>query len=170
MSVIRCDRCGRLFDLGHDDRNDWNVIARQGEAVGYLCPDCQTPEENAEAEIRAATLDYDTDAEGRIVGRVKLPIPELDDGQMRALTDAAEQRHSNARVWVAGRRVAPADLRFAVLTADEDGDVIGQVLFAIDASGPFAFTPIEPRPESSLLARFVENVVENWRDWEDNAG
>jgi hypothetical protein len=30
---------------------EWNATLRQGVVVGYLCPDCQTPEENAEAAI-----------------------------------------------------------------------------------------------------------------------
>ncbi|MFF9899128.1 hypothetical protein [Streptomyces longispororuber] len=36
--------------------------------VGLLCPECQTPEENAEAEVEAAALDYANtapDADGR---------------------------------------------------------------------------------------------------------
>jgi hypothetical protein len=30
---------------------EWNATLRQGVVVGYLCPDGQTPEENAEAAI-----------------------------------------------------------------------------------------------------------------------
>ncbi|MFJ7258202.1 hypothetical protein ACIQWV_38170 [Streptomyces sp. NPDC098085] len=45
-----------------------NIEFTQGGPVGYLCPECQTPEENAEASVKAATLDYAntaSDAEGR---------------------------------------------------------------------------------------------------------
>lgn len=60
--VIRCDRCRRRY-RGH---GEWNVIGRQGAIVGLLCPSCQTPEENAEAEINAATLDYVTGPDGLV--------------------------------------------------------------------------------------------------------
>jgi hypothetical protein len=43
-----------------------------GEPIGYLCPNCQTPEENAEAEINLATIDYSVDDQGRMVGRPKV--------------------------------------------------------------------------------------------------
>lgn len=31
---------------------------KAGRPVGHICPNCQTPEENAEAEINDATTDY----------------------------------------------------------------------------------------------------------------
>jgi hypothetical protein len=43
-----------------------------GVVVGLLCPQCQTPEENAEAEINAATLIYEVGPDGRIGGRPRL--------------------------------------------------------------------------------------------------
>ena len=52
--VIKCDRCGRRY-RGH---GEWNIVLSQGIATGFLCPDCQTPEENAEAVINEATVDY----------------------------------------------------------------------------------------------------------------
>jgi hypothetical protein len=55
--LIRCDRCGRRY-RGQDD---WNVTASMGRIVGFLCSSCQTPEENAEAAIKEATLDYRID-------------------------------------------------------------------------------------------------------------
>lgn len=36
----------------------WNAVFRSGVVHSYLCPACQTPEENAEAEINEATLNY----------------------------------------------------------------------------------------------------------------
>ncbi|GAA5610572.1 hypothetical protein CP981_15735 [Streptomyces platensis] len=63
---IVCDRCRRTL-RGADD--GWNVVMDSGYAVGYLCPDCQTAEENAEAEVHQATLDYNAgqvDEHGRV--------------------------------------------------------------------------------------------------------
>ncbi|MCV7380265.1 hypothetical protein H7K38_16600 [Mycobacterium alsense] len=37
---------------------DWNVVVEYGVVMGLLCPACQTPEENAEAAVNEATLDY----------------------------------------------------------------------------------------------------------------
>lgn len=51
---MKCDRCKRRY-RGH---GDWNVVFAKGFATGYLCPECQTPEENTEAEINLATVDY----------------------------------------------------------------------------------------------------------------
>jgi hypothetical protein len=51
---------------------DYQLSAtRAGVVVGALCPDCQTPEENAEAEINAATLEYQPDPHGRMTARPK---------------------------------------------------------------------------------------------------
>jgi len=68
--IVRCSRCNRRMrsDTG------WNVVAHKGRVVEHLCPDCQTPEENAEAVINEATLDYEgggVDDEGRSWARLK---------------------------------------------------------------------------------------------------
>ena len=63
-----CARCDKRFR----GRGPWNVTLAAGRIAEYLCPECQTPEENAEAEINLATLNYATDALGRIVGRPKV--------------------------------------------------------------------------------------------------
>jgi len=52
--VIKCSRCRRR--MRRDD--GWNMTFRGGFLIGHLCPECQSPEENAEAEINEATLDY----------------------------------------------------------------------------------------------------------------
>lgn len=62
-----CDRCGRRARSLAAMEN-WNVIAEFGLITGLLCDRCQTPEEYAEAEIRAATLDYAVIG-GRLAGR-----------------------------------------------------------------------------------------------------
>lgn len=50
----------------------WNATVSRGVITGYLCPGCQTPDENAEAEIHEATLDYGVNSLGRLVGRPEL--------------------------------------------------------------------------------------------------
>ena len=45
---------------------------RGGARVGVHCPDCQTPEENAEAAINEATLEYAMDEQGRPMARHKI--------------------------------------------------------------------------------------------------
>ncbi|MER6304721.1 hypothetical protein [Streptomyces sp. NPDC001657] len=69
VTDIVCDRCKRPMQ-GEGD--GWNVVLDKGYAIGYLCPDCQTGEENAEAEVHEATLDYSA---GRVEedGRVRWP-------------------------------------------------------------------------------------------------
>jgi hypothetical protein len=64
-----CDRCGRrLRNPGPDC--EWNVIVELGVITGLICPNCQTPAENAEAAIHEATLDYAV-IDGRLAGRHK---------------------------------------------------------------------------------------------------
>ena len=66
-TTIRCDRCKRrLRNPAAPERVECDVQA--GRIVGYLCPDCQTPAENAEAEINEATLVYGQTAGGRYFG------------------------------------------------------------------------------------------------------
>lgn len=68
MTKIRCLRCNRRQRSGIG----WNVELHQGLPVFYLCPDCQTPEETAEARINEATLVYGRDAFGRSIGRPRV--------------------------------------------------------------------------------------------------
>lgn len=53
-TTATCDRCGKTYR----GEPDWNVIYRHGVTVGHRCPDDQTPEDNAEAEIRAAGASF----------------------------------------------------------------------------------------------------------------
>lgn len=70
-----CDRCRRSTSLGAAERDLWNMELRRGVIVGFMCPLCQTPEENAEAMIHQATLDYlGTDELGRVVARPKVEL------------------------------------------------------------------------------------------------
>lgn len=52
--VIRCTRCQRRWR----GAENWNVTVEQGFPVGITCPSCQTVDENLEAEINEATIDY----------------------------------------------------------------------------------------------------------------
>lgn len=63
----RCERCDRRYK----GRGDWNVTVVAGVVVGLLCPSCQSIEENAEAEVNRATLDYGLRGDGRLVGTPK---------------------------------------------------------------------------------------------------
>ncbi len=49
--IIRCARCGRR----HRGQTDWNAVYQHGVVTHYLCPDDQTPQDNAEAVINEAT-------------------------------------------------------------------------------------------------------------------
>lgn len=69
----KCSRCGLRI---RRDLVGWNVVFDQGKLVGYLCPRCQTAEENAEAVINESTLDYSrasTNAFGRLRAPAKGP-------------------------------------------------------------------------------------------------
>lgn len=65
--VVRCSECHRRMR----SMAGWNSVFKAGVVVGNLCPDCQTPEQNAEAEINEATLDYGINALGLIVAKPK---------------------------------------------------------------------------------------------------
>lgn len=68
MTVIRCDRCRKRYR----NHGDWNVIFQSGFIVGYLCPKCQTVEENAEAVVNESTINYGIDPfTGQHVGTLK---------------------------------------------------------------------------------------------------
>jgi hypothetical protein len=137
MAVIRCDRCNRRLRK----LDGSNVIYDQGAIVGYLCPACQTPEENAEAEIKEATLSYFRDSEGHVLARPKTAIPELSDDEMLALTESER-----------------TDLKFKVVLAAEGGGAeIAKVMFVVGEDGPFGYTPLgQPRPEPTTIAALVE--------------
>lgn len=69
---ISCKRCGKRVRATRKGIEGWNIEAHRGIVFGFLCPGCQTPEENAEAEINSATLDYEgADAFGFLRARPK---------------------------------------------------------------------------------------------------
>ncbi|WP_458681653.1 hypothetical protein [Prescottella equi] len=66
--TIRCDRCRRRWR----GNGDWNVTVESGNPVGITCPNCQTVEENTEAVINEATIDYlGFGPDGRLFGVTK---------------------------------------------------------------------------------------------------
>lgn len=85
-AVLHCMTCPAVTDPATEpeDAARWNHVWLQGRVTmtrppqrrgGRLhvwagnCPDCQTPEENAEAEVNLATLDYSravADESGRL--------------------------------------------------------------------------------------------------------
>lgn len=67
---ITCSRCGRISRA--TKAKQWNVTMQQGRLIGYLCPDCQTPEENAEAEINDSITRYGMNAFGQVIGFPKM--------------------------------------------------------------------------------------------------
>lgn len=69
-TTIKCDRCKRRVKF--KNAQGWNMTMVRGMIAGHLCPNCQTPEENAEAEINLATTSYGRDAFGRIIGNPKV--------------------------------------------------------------------------------------------------
>lgn len=65
--TVRCSRCRKVCR----DMTDWNAVYSAGCVTGFLCPTCQTAEENAEAVVNEATLTYATDRFGRTIARSK---------------------------------------------------------------------------------------------------
>ena len=66
--VARCMRCGRRMrsDVG------WNVVLEDDVVTAFICPECQLPEETAEAEINDATMDFlGVDDQGKVDMRTK---------------------------------------------------------------------------------------------------
>lgn len=74
MRIIKCHECGkRLRRITSECA--WNAIFSDGAIVGYLCPGCQTPTQNAEAVVNQATLQYGRDRSGRYFAQPKAGLP-----------------------------------------------------------------------------------------------
>jgi len=73
IPIIRCSRCRRrLRKPGTASEDGWNAVLDMGIVTAVLCPDCQTPEEHAEAANNDATTEYvGMTVDGRMVGRAK---------------------------------------------------------------------------------------------------
>lgn len=65
--TFTCTRCGSTGS----DPDGWNGEFEAGRLVAIICPACQTAEQNAEAEINAATIEYETNAFGQLIEKPK---------------------------------------------------------------------------------------------------
>lgn len=68
-AAVRCSRCHRRCV----NDKDWNTMWKQGVLVGFVCPDCQTPEESLEARVNQSVYDYDR-MQSDPDGRMRLPL------------------------------------------------------------------------------------------------
>lgn len=59
-----CGTCKRPYPADPDECGDWFAQSFQGRTFQVICPDCQTPEQVAEREIRLATESRDFDDKG----------------------------------------------------------------------------------------------------------
>lgn len=64
----RCGRCGKHAS----DTSGWSAAVAMGAIVSILCGSCQTRDEQAEAAVNSATLDFAL-INGRIASRPKGP-------------------------------------------------------------------------------------------------
>ena len=72
--LVECARCGKVEFAGNAD--GWNVVFNMGRVAGFLCPDCQTAEEDIEAQVNEATIDYSkTAAVNSLTGLLELFRP-----------------------------------------------------------------------------------------------
>jgi hypothetical protein len=74
-----CNRCKRRTSSDQGDAADWSIRAFAGVPFGTICPDCQTPEERAELEIRGATSTYTL--EGLRFVQHSKPVDDDEDDQ-----------------------------------------------------------------------------------------
>ena len=54
--LITCGRCGKTEYVGNAE--GWNTVFDKGVITGHLCPNCQTTEEDIEAQVNEALIDY----------------------------------------------------------------------------------------------------------------
>ena len=76
--VMKCCRCRKRCR----NTQGWNVQYRAGRIAGYLCPGCQTVEEDLEAQVNAAMCDY----------RPAIDLRGLETGELDPATIATLQR------------------------------------------------------------------------------
>ena len=74
-TLITCDRCGKSEFLAFAAEQQWNYTADKGHIVGFLCHDCQTDEEDLEAQVNESLIDYSRmayDEQGRLTAPLKV--------------------------------------------------------------------------------------------------
>jgi hypothetical protein len=74
-----CPGCGRPVPTRVDEQEGWQAFHVGGYVHTILCPDCQTPEQAAEREIRGATESYRLE-NGRVVRQPKTFDDDDKDG------------------------------------------------------------------------------------------
>jgi len=114
--IKRCSRCNKRMR----DPQGWNVEMIAGIEAGYLCPGCQTPQQDLEAELnltlgrstvnKEITVnslgDLTTEVLAKIIDSLirTYPTPEM----MRNKADRLAQTRGN-RFWVVGIMRMTAD-------------------------------------------------------------
>jgi hypothetical protein len=132
-NIIRCSRCRRRCR----NIDNWNTEFIASYVVGYLCPECRTPEEDLEAQVEETINDYATwqvqtlgpdgtdEANARwIRGLIKAyPTAEI----MRAKADRLAAARADRRGAVAIMRRIADNMESGDLWDDEPqiGDVDG---------------------------------------------
>lgn len=97
MLRLPCTRCGAPQTA---DTRGWNLNFDKGVLREKICPDCQTPLESLEAEVKLAMLDYSVNAAGQLVTAPKiapaiLPHPSLAPGCVRCGVQPANSPQSD---------------------------------------------------------------------------
>jgi hypothetical protein len=90
---FRCARCHTVATLPTVLEQEWNAVFEDGMVVALICSACQTPEENAEAEINRSAIDYSTggtDELGRAYVRDPGAAPRGEDQESAELIRLAD--------------------------------------------------------------------------------
>jgi hypothetical protein len=117
--VKRCTRCGK-----RQRRDDgWNLQWIGGYVTALICPECQTPEENAEAAVEEVLTDYST------WRTVNATDPDVAETYIRGLIDTyptPEVMRSKADQLAASRPdcvAGPVALMLRIADDMESGDL-----------------------------------------------
>lgn len=81
-TLIECERCGKVEFAGMATAQKWNVTVKDGIISGFLCHECQTDEEDIEAQVNESLIDYSkgfVDEQGRL--RAPLKTDEAERGE-----------------------------------------------------------------------------------------
>lgn len=72
---LKCTVCRRRFRVGSHDFRLWNGEWKAGLLVAVLCPKCQTPEQDIEAQVNNVFTRYVGTVNGRAIGVTMTPTP-----------------------------------------------------------------------------------------------
>lgn len=79
-SAAACGRCGRGYGPDVADAGDWNMVLRDGQIIGLVCPRCQRAEEDLEAQINQMLVH---DAQAQLVERAELVQIRAREGSVK---------------------------------------------------------------------------------------